>query len=316
MRYHRRYIFSIILRIFIGVGVTVIFLLCGALLYKNIKLLDEPIEKEEEEVIHIGTEEFVDKSATVVDDNFIILPETTYILQKDSGLRMYVDLVFDNKDRIFVNADAYHNDNHMTDMMFKEFFYKDEGFSHYINLDNTIRLQILDKSSIAITDNRDVSIKFQGTFKRIELPENDIIEEYNTEEYIEEEQETIIEEPIIDTDFYVSSSIDESIGTVIRSRQDFYNFVDNESNEKQKIIISGVFKEATGFSGSRFTSLDGAIVFYVFGVGDCSTYTPDMKVTMSLIYRGRNPRYNGLDFSTVGGNSEYCFNLDNLKRIE
>lgn len=258
-----------------------------------------------------------------ISDGFIILPETSYICQKDNGLRMYVDLVMDESHRLYAYGDAYHVDNHMKDMMFKEFFYPDNDNSveTYYNLDKSIIIHLSsDHTTATIEDYRqEITLSFEGLFKRVQNPDNFNTEEPIAEMEINDEAINSISENNIneDSEFYIDTGSADPDSVIINSSEDFYEFVSDTNNERKKISISGIFKEVyPNYSGSKFVSLDGSITFYVFGVGSNPDYTSDMKATMNLIYRGQNPRYNGLDFSSIGARSEYCFNLDSMTKIE
>ena len=129
------------------------------------------------------------------------------------------------------------------------------------------------------------------------------------EEVEEEDGEEVSPDGIVSS--YSGDASKDDLSAPLLTSSTFSSFVEDESNTYNTVRIQGKFIEDITNNGMHFQTLGGED-FYVFGGHYPYDPVVDNTVMLTLIYRGRNPRYNGHDF---GGIPEYCFNQSKIRKL-
>ena len=252
----------------------------------RVKFNEMAMEDENKKNTSINTTDDISDDIIVIKESgpiFNVKSGITYILDK-GNLQLYADIIPINENKIYVNGEAYHLENKIYDMYIKEYLYKQEN-GVYANTSNNIEVVLQDSSAI-FYDHREDTFPFNGTLTVMgELEEPDI-------QLAEESEDTENEE----------ENIEE--GVTVPDKE-LLSFLIPE-HERKEISLDAMFISNTDCNGMEFITKNG-FKFYVFG--GQGTFDRKQLVHLDLIYRGQNPRYNGLDF---GGSNEYCFNLKSM----
>ena len=266
-------------------------------------------------------EEIPEVETKVISDKFINTPGYSYFTDK-GAMKLYLDVVPTNTDTLYLYGVEYHNemdeDVLMPDATIKEIFYK-TGDDTYINKDSSITVHYkYEDNSVSIEDKRDhVSLLFTGRLSKMpenieeEKPQpNIIVAEEENEEIEEEKEENTPREELKIDGYSDESEVDNSI-RVITSGSELNTWM-NPDNEQQDIQVTGIFQQAyIEWNGTRYKTLDGSIEFYTFGELFRFDPTETNVATITMTYRGSNPKFNGMDF---GGTSEQCFVVKSMRR--
>jgi hypothetical protein len=231
-----------------------------------------------------------------------ITPGYTYYTDK-GNIKLYADIIPMDNGNIFVIGEEFYNDSysdtHMEDASIKEELHCQEN-NIYMNSDNNLIVTLSDNYAV-FTDNRPVSLPFNGKLDKIDIP-------VETSDISEDETNAEVDTNKV-TDIKVDEYSENSTAQGIYVGKDFEKFLD-PNYEKKDLSITAKYIETDSNNGVKYQDIYSGKYFYVFGGGYNYDSSVCNTVTITGTYRGIEKRFNGLEMD-----DKYpCFVIKSMRK--
>lgn len=324
-------VFNVILLIIVLICITVMMKSCERQVEDDTHAKIAENFEEEQPVIYN-----MSNGDTVVLDHsdYTVKPGKTFYLDK-GNLVLFLDVTPSEGGTVLTaTGKQYHMGKEMIDAAINTVFTMDMTDYKYYNPDKSICIEKYDGISVDINDNRNVALKFSGVLNLIssvsggtsdvsvdtntmatdstdiniatEVPSTQIGESDIQLPTTEDSENITLPVSGIVVDEYTESAERD---TDIVSGKMLGDYL-NSSYERKTFTITAVYLESCSNSGTKYKDINTGIEFYAFG----EKYPYDKGVcncvTLNVVYRGNEHKFNGLEM----GDEYPCFVINNIRK--
>jgi hypothetical protein len=325
--------FNVILLIIVLICITVMMKSCERQVEESNNIHSEISENFENTDTDISYNMSNGETVMIDNSDYIIKPGKTFYLNK-GNLVLFLDVTPTEGGTVFsATGKEYHIGKEMTDAAINTIFTMDMTDYKYYNPDKTICIDKYDGLSVDIRDNRNVALKFTGVLNLISSVAGVSSDtSVDTSTMINQSTSTDIslatEVPstqIGESDIQLPSTavttttvsdiiVDEYTESADRDTEivsgkllgDYLN----SSYERKTFTITAKYIESCSNSGTKYVDVNTGIEFYAFG----EKYPYDKSicntVTLNVVYRGNEHKFNGLEM----GDEYPCFVINNIRK--